>query len=239
MKRKYGIAEIVLDLAFPPRCPVCDQIIPFRGGDICGKCLEKLKPINGPICMKCGKPLKEEDEYCFDCKTKKHLYKQGVSVFEYRDIAPSIYRFKYGGRQEYAFFFGRCMAWKLEGRIKQWKAEALVPIPIHPSRKRQRGYNQAELLAKVISARTGVPMRCDIVARRKKTTPQKGLDDVERQNNLKRAFKIIQNDVKLNTIIIVDDIYTTGSTIDAISMEFSRHGVHTVYFITLAVGKGI
>lgn len=130
------------------------------------------------------------------------------------------------------------MAWKLEGRIKQWKAEALVPIPIHPSRKRQRGYNQAELLAKVISARTGVPMRCDIVARRKKTTPQKGLDDVERQNNLKRAFKILKNDVKLSTIVIIDDIYTTGSTVDAMTATLQTAGVKNIYYAALAIGRG-
>lgn len=113
-----------------------------------------------------------------------------------------------------------------------------MPIPIHPSRKRQRGYNQAELLAKVISARTGVPMRCDIVARRKKTTPQKGLDDVERQNNLKRAFKILKNDVKLSTIVIIDDIYTTGSTVDAMTATLQTAGVKNIYYAALAIGRG-
>lgn len=142
MKKKYRISEIVLDLMFPPRCPLCDHVIEFRKGDICGKCVKRVKPVSGSVCMKCGKPLEEEKEYCFDCKTKKHLYVQGISAFEYRDIAASIYRFKYGGRQEYAAFFGRCMALKLEKKIKQWKAEALVPVPVHPSRKRERGYNQ-------------------------------------------------------------------------------------------------
>ena len=238
MKKKYKIAEVVLDLVFPPRCPVCDQVIPFRRGDICGECQGKIKPVVGPVCMKCGKPLEEEVEYCFDCRTKKHLYQQGISVFAYRDMAPSIYRFKYGGRQEYAVFFGRCMAWKLEGLLKQWKAEALVPVPIHPSRRRQRGYNQAELLAKEISARTGVPVRCDIVARRKKTAPQKGLDDIQRQNNLKRAFKILKNDVKLNTIVIIDDIYTTGSTVDAMTATLQTAGVKNIYYAALAIGRG-
>ncbi len=238
MKKKYGIAETILDLAFPPRCPICDHIIPFRAGDICGGCLKQIKPISGPVCMKCGKPLEEEDEYCFDCRTKKHLYKQGISVFKYRDIAPSVYRFKYEGRQEYAVFFGRCMAWKLERRIKQWGAEALVPVPVHPSRKRQRGYNQAELLAKEISVRTGVPVRCDIVARRKKTTPQKGLDDRQRQNNLKKAFKILKNDVKLSTIVIIDDIYTTGSTVDAMTATLRMAGIKNIYYAALAIGRG-
>ena len=95
------------------------------------------------------------------------------------------------------------------------------------------------MFARALGKEWGIPVREDLVVRGRDTQPLKQLNPAQRQNNLKRAFKIIQNDVKLNTIIIVDDIYTTGSTIDAISMEFSRHGVHTVYFITLAVGKGI
>ena len=239
MKKKYRISEIVLDLMFPPRCPLCDHVIEFRKGDICGECVKRVKPISGSVCMKCGKPLEEEKEYCFDCKTKKHLYIQGISAFEYRDIAASIYRFKYGERQEYAAFFGRCMARKLEKKIKQWKAEALVPVPVHPSRKRERGYNQAELLAKEIAVRTGVPMRCDIVARSKKTMPQKSLDGVQRQNNLKKAFNIQRNDVKLKRAIVVDDIYTTGSTMDEAARVLKGAGVREVYFVTLACGAGV
>lgn len=241
MKKKYGIRKAALDLLFPPRCPVCDRIIQFGKGDICGDCLKKAEPIRTvrePVCMKCGKPLEEEEEYCFDCKKKRHLYIQGIGVFEYRDAAASIYRFKYGGRQEYAAFFGRYMARKLEGRIRQWGAEALVPVPIHSSRRRQRGYNQAELLAREVSARTGVPVRCDIVARKKKTMPQKHLDGVQRQNNLKKAFKILRNDVKLNTIVIIDDIYTTGSTVDAMTAALQEAGVKNIYCAVLAIGRG-
>lgn len=235
---KETILETVLDLLFPKKCPVCDNIVGFGKGDICVQCLQKLKFINSPFCMKCGKPLEEEDEYCFDCRRRKHLFRRGIAVFEYRSIASSIYRFKYGRRQEYADFFGKCMSGRLEGQLKRWKAEALVPVPIHPSRKRERGYNQAQLLAKEISAWTGIPMRCDLIARKKKTAPQKDLNDAERQNNLKRAFKMMKNDVKLNTIVIIDDIYTTGSTIDAMAATLQEAGIKNIYFAVLAIGVG-
>ncbi len=238
MKKNYGLRKTALDLLFPRRCSVCDRAVPFHGEDICRTCRGKIKLICGAVCMKCGKPLAEEEEYCFDCSRKKHLYIQGTAVFEYHSIAPAIYRFKYEGRQEYAYFFGRCMAKKLEVQLRIWKAEALVPVPVHPSRRKQRGYNQAELLAREISVRTGIPMRNDIIARGKKTKPQKDLNNIQRQNNLKRAFKILRNDVKLNTIVIIDDIYTTGSTIDAVAKELKRRGVGTVYFITLCIGEG-
>lgn len=173
-----------------------------------------------------------------DCGRKRHLYICGTAVFEYRDVASAIYRFKYGGRQEYAAFFGKCMAERLQARLNQWKAEALVPVPIHPSRKKQRGYNQAELLAREISSLTGLPVCGNLVARGKKTMPQKNLDDIQRQNNLKKAFKILRNDVKLNTIVIIDDIYTTGSTVDAMAAILRTAGVKNIYYAALAIGRG-
>ena len=239
MKRNYELKKAALDLLFPGRCPVCDGIVGFGRGDICQPCMEKVKLIRGPACMKCGKPVTEEEEYCHDCSRKKHVYQCGMAAFEYKSVAPAIYRFKYKGRQEYAVFFGRCMAKKLEEKFIQWKPEALMPVPVHPSRKRQRGYNQAELLAWEVSARTGVPVYSNIVKRWKKTAPQKDLDDIQRQNNLKRAFKIDINDVKLNTIVIIDDIYTTGSTIDAMAGILHKAGIPKVYFMALTIGRGI
>lgn len=229
--------EWLWDLLFPRRCPVCDGVLRFGREDICPECFGKVRFIREPVCMKCGKELTEEEEYCRDCAGKRHAYIQGAAVFEYTSVAASIYRFKYGGRQEYARFFGRCMAAELEGRMRRWQVQALVPVPVHPSRKRKRGYNQAELLAGVISSRTGIPVRKDIIVRQKKTAPQKELNEKQRQNNLKKAFKIGQNDVKLNITIIVDDIYTTGSTIDAMAKVLLEAGISQVYFMTLAIGK--
>ena len=240
-KEKTGrlCIEWLWDVLFPRRCPVCDRVLRFRKESICPGCLEKVKFIHSPTCMKCGKGLAEEEEYCQDCRRKKHLYEQGAAVFEYGSMASSIYRFKYGGRQEYAMFFGNCMASALGGRMKRWRIQALVPVPIHPSRKRKRGYNQAQLLAEVISRQTGIPVRNDIIARRKKTVPQKELDEKQRQNNLKKAFKILRNDVKLDTIVIIDDIYTTGSTIDAMTTALHAAGVSKVYFAAMAIGNGL
>jgi ComF family protein len=118
-------------------------------------------------------------------------------------------------------------------------AQAIIPVPIHRSRLRQRGYNQAELVAKELSRLTGIPMYGKLVKRTKKTVPQKMLNPNERQNNLKKAFNIDSNVVKLNKTILIDDIYTTGSTIDAVAMELKRHGVKSVFFITLCIGEGI
>lgn len=190
--------------------------------------------------MKCGKELEDEEtEYCSDCMRHRHLFDSGRAVFAYKSMSDSIYRFKYKGRQEYAAYYAECMAGRLGEWIVRRKPDALVPVPIHASKRHLRGYNQAELLAKGLGRILHIPVETNLIKRMRKTSPMKDLSVSERQNNLKRAFKICRNDVKLNTIIIIDDIYTTGSTIDALSYELRSAGVGHIYFVTLAIGKGL
>ncbi len=181
----------------------------------------------------------EDAEYCHDCGSKHHIYDRGMALYDYHSIADSIYRFKYKGRREYAQFYGEEICRHLGPDIKRLMPDALIPVPIHRKRKQARGYNQAAVLAQAVSQGLNIPMEEKLISRQRMTTPQKALSGQERQNNLKKAFKIHQNDVKLNTIIIVDDIYTTGSTIDAMAEELRRSGISRIYFIALAIGQGI
>lgn len=237
--RKNSATGVIWDLLFPRRCPICDGVLKFGKEDICPCCRKKIRFVDGRTCMKCGKELQEDEEYCLDCQSRRHLYRQGLAVFEYAGVAGAVYRFKYGGRREYADFFGRCMAKRLMEQQRVWKIQALVPVPIHPSRKRKRGYNQAQLLAEAISKQTGIPVCSNLIIRQKRTVPQKQLNGTERQNNLKKAFKIIKNDVKLSTIVIIDDIYTTGSTIDSMTDVLHEAGIDNVYYAALAIGRGL
>ena len=190
--------------------------------------------------MKCGKELgNEEVEYCSDCMRHRHLFDRGRAVFAYTSMSDSIYRFKYKGRREYAAYYAECMAEKLGVWITQRRPDALIPVPIHASKRHIRGYNQAEVLAKELGSILHIPIETNLIKRVRKTSPMKDLSVSERQNNLKRAFKICRNDVKLSTIIIIDDIYTTGSTLNAMSYELRRAGVEHIYFVTLAIGKGL
>ena len=230
----------ILDLLFPRRCAVCDEIVDRRGEAVCGRCKNKIVYIREPYCMKCGKQLKkEEQEYCADCSRMKHIYIQGTALYDYGSMADSIFRFKYAGRMEYASFYGKELYEKKIHWLMARCVDALVPVPIHPSRKRSRGYNQAELIARKLSELSGIPMRASMIRRVKKTMPLKNLSHSERQNNLKRAFKIDINDVKLNTIVIIDDIYTTGATVDSMAQAFKEKGVKKIYFMALAIGRGI
>ncbi len=231
--------ELSINLLLPLRCPVCDEPVRLGEGLICRNCLGKLEVIKEPVCFRCGKPLhKAEQEYCRDCGQREHSFICGRALYVYESMHSSIYRFKYCDRQEYAIFFGREMAVKLNEFIAQINADGLLPVPISKARYEKRGYNQAELLARELGKQLCIPVFTELVERTKDTLPQKGLNALERQKNLKKAFKIVQNDVKLNTIIIVDDIYTTGSTIDALSKVLLSSGVKKVYFVALALATG-
>ena len=226
-----------LELIFPGRCPVCDKILPL-GGKICPSCVEKPYRIVSTYCRKCGKLIDDErEEYCRDCRETIHFYIQGRALYEYASVRESLYRFKYKGRCEYANYYGMELAEHLGEIIRYWRPDVLVPVPLHRSRKRQRGYNQAELLARELGRRMNIPVDTKLIKRIKKTVPQKQLDRQMRQNNLKKAFKIDRNDVKLSTIIIIDDIYTTGSTVDAIARVLRETGMRNIYFIALAAGR--
>ena len=236
----YGVKESLLNLFFPRRCPVCDDIVPLAEGLICQGCRAKPQYIREPRCKRCGKQLSDDAKvFCNDCMHRKHVFDYGYALYDYQSMRKSIYRFKYHGRCEYARFYAEDIFEKLNEEIRLMDADSIVPVPIHASRKKNRGYNQAELIATELSRLTGIPNYPNLVKRVKKTVPQKELDIQERQNNLKKAFNISADVVKLNKTILVDDIYTTGSTLDAVALELKRHGVQAVYFIALCIGEGM
>lgn len=227
-------------LLFPRRCPVCHEAVEERGELACGICRTRLSYVHEPSCRKCGKPLlADEQEYCGDCRRKKHHYRQGRAPFLYDKVMrESIARYKYGGRKEYAAFYAEEILRRYAKEMRFWNAEALIPIPLHASRRRKRGYNQAELLARELSRRCGIPTDAKVLFRRKKTKAQKSLDDKERLANLRGAFSVGKNKVPYKTVILVDDIYTTGSTIDEAAGVLRENGVQTVYFLCICVGRG-
>lgn len=232
--------EKIVNLVYPRRCPVCDDIVPMGQGLACNECYRKIKYIKEPRCRKCGKQMQDENAmFCKDCEKRKHEYEYGFALYDYQSMKSSVYRFKYSKRSEYAKYYAKDMIENLAREIEGIGADALIPVPLHVSRKTRRGYNQAELLAKELSKLTGIPCYSKLVTRVRNTVPQKELNVQERQNNLKKAFLIHSDVVKLNKTIVVDDIYTTGSTIDAVARELRQHGVGKVYYLTLCIGEGM
>ncbi len=240
--RDNGIrfGEKLKDLLFPRHCPVCDDILPFGDKLACDDCIAKIQYIKPPACRKCGKQLYDEGQiYCGDCTRRNHIFDYGIALYDYQSMRKSIYRFKYRHRGEYAQFYAKDIYRHLKHEICAMGADAFIPVPLHRTRQDKRGYNQAELVSRELSKLFGIPTRADLVKRNKKTLPQKQLNAISRQNNLKKAFNIGSDVVKLNKTILVDDIYTTGSTLDAVASELRRYGVEKIYYITLCIGEGI
>lgn len=234
---RNDISRHILDFLFPRRCPFCDEVVGF-GDLVCPDCAEDIRYIGEVHCMKCGKPLlRKASEYCKDCQRTGHSFTRGRALYVYGDaVRGSITRFKYHNRREYAEYYGYDMARHLGRFIRDCRPECLIPVPISDAKRAKRGYNQAELIAGQISRCTGIPVNNSMVVRTRDTAPMKELTRTERMKNLKGAFKIAVHDVKYRSVMIVDDIYTTGSTMDAMADMLKAHGVREVYFITLAAG---
>ena len=234
--------DVLKNLIYPRRCAICDDVLSqVEVEGICPKCRGYLRYVTEPFCMKCGKELvSEEEEYCFDCANSKKSFVRGYPLFNYiSPVKESISRMKYEARQEYAEFYGKEMARAYGNELLKLKDAVLIPIPISKSRMKKRGYNQAELLAVSLGRELGLPVNSGILIRSIDTLPQKKLGSEERIKNLLKAFSVKKDSQVPETVILVDDIYTTGSTIEACTRVLIEAGAETVYYTSAAIGSGI
>ena len=235
----------------------CKKQLHIIEDPVCMRCGKPLESERWEYCFDCSKKLKERAEYCrrggdkevrrnggesrslLDEKESKDIFCQGKALYLYKGgMKQAMYRFKYSNKREYARFFGEEAAMRYGQWIRKNQIEAIVPVPLYPGKKRKRGYNQAEVFARELSWYTGIPIESKLIVRMKDTQPMKNLDDVERKNNMKGAFQIGKMGVKYKKILVVDDIYTTGSTIEAVAEVLSQTGVQSVFSICVCIGKG-
>lgn len=217
---------------WPERCPFCGKA-EKRG--VCSSCREKLEDlvIREPRCMKCGKPIRyAEKEYCYDCSHTDHIYDRGVGLWLHKEpVSTSVYRFKYHNQRCYAAYYASWMAEAFAPLLGRWDPEMIVPVPLHPKRRRKRGYNQAEILAKELAKRLHVPIDTKAVLRVRDTKPQKTLNSVLRRKNMEGAFAAGKSLKGTKRVLVVDDIYTTGNTISAVAETLKKAGVQKVHFL--------
>lgn len=230
------ITDILLNCIFPRRCPICDGLLKKEERLICIKCAKKIKFIKNRTCLVCGKPLKSRyEDRCVECQKKVHVFDAAFAPFSYNaDIRESIMRFKYSGRAEYARFYAECI-WKYgKDRIRMWNPEVIISIPIHASRYAKRGYNQAELIALELSKLSGIVYNGCLIKRKKKTEAQKELGSVQRKNNMHSAFEYVGSGNIYKRVLVVDDILTTGSTLDSAALLLKKNGVKNVWGVCAA-----
>lgn len=229
----------ISDLLYPPKCFSCKEII-AKDTQLCPRCQSQVRYVKEPACLRCGKPLDYEGKaVCYDCQGQTHAFSRNYSPLIYEGVAKRMmYDFKYNHRKQMAEYFGRIIIESFGGVLSGYRFDGIVPVPLHKSRQRQRGYNQAELIANVIGEYLGVNVYPSYLVREKKTRPQKELNDDQRKNNMKNAFLIGRNEVQLNQILLVDDIYTTGTTFDAAAEVLRDYGAREVICIAPCIGRG-
>lgn len=243
--REKELLKSIIDIIYPRRCPICGDIVVPRGELACSLCKQKLIPIEEPRCKKCSKPIDtEEKEFCLDCERKKHHYINGYALWLYDShMKKSIADYKFHGKREYSEFYVNEIVKRYGKDILRVAPDVLAPIPIHKTKLIQRGYNQADILAKGIGKELEIPVLSQLLHRDKKTLPQKQLDDKERLKNLEKAFAFSEEEKDqfgqpIQSVMLVDDIYTTGSTIEACTNILLHNGIEKVYFISICIGKG-
>lgn len=227
------------DLLFPRRCPVCGGVAMPKGRLICPACLKQLSFVSSPACMKCGKEIgSREQEYCTDCIRRKKSFTRGFALLNYDSrAAVSMAAVKYHNKREYLDFYARAAALRFEKQFRQAGIQVIVPVPVHASRLKTRGFNQAAVLAEKLSAELGIPWE-ELLIRVKKTDPQKSLGSAERLKNLRGAFEAEQEAGKWERVLLVDDIYTTGSTAEICSRALLKTGVKQVFVFAVCIGHG-
>ena len=242
MTKRPGEIFFVSRLLWPEVCPFCERV--YRAG-ICPECQIELKKlqIKEPRCMKCGKPVRyQEQEYCYDCMHTVHFYDRGFSIWLHKSLVKqSIYQFKYHNRRCYGFYYGEIMADLYKEMIQTMQIknpDVIIPIPLHKKRRRIRGYNQAEIVADHLGRKIGVSVETKWLFRKNNTNPQKTLNRKARWKNLDQAFEVSDDFCPVRTVLLVDDIYTTGSTIDSVAKVLKAKGVQSVYFLTISIGQG-
>lgn len=219
---------------------VCHRILD-RGGDalLCGKCRRELHPVTEPRCKRCSKPLAcMEEELCENCRTRTFCVERGYALYPYdHAMKKAIRNFKYEGELSCGDYFSTELVTAYGDWIKEISPDALIPVPIHKKRMRFRGFNQAEYMASIIGDKLGIRVLTDYLIRTQNTRPQKGLDVRSRVQNLQKRFQVTMDDVHVKKVLLVDDIYTTGSTLEACGSALKNAGAERIYFLCLCIGR--
>ncbi|MDO5134852.1 MAG: ComF family protein [Eubacteriales bacterium] len=230
------VSRSFLELLYPARCPLCHEILPDPRAFLCPDCQKGLRPISGPVCMRCGKPVEEEQEYCRDCARTERHFDQGKGIFLYDDkMRASLKRYKLQGCREYGRFYGEALFRFGKRELARWRPQLVVPVPLSSKRRRQRGFNQARDLARILCDRTGLRLDAELMKKRRETGEQKKLDAAQRKRNLREAF-LVTRELAGERILLVDDVYTTGSTMDAAAACLKEGGAGPIFFLTLCTG---
>ncbi len=230
-----NIKDAALDRLFPRRCPLCGTAL-MPNERICGECSDTLEYIRPPVCLHCGRPV-------FDCAcgADPYAFERCVSPFVYtKSIRRGMHRFKFHNAPTVASFFAKYMAATVRREYKNEFIDLVTCVPMHPEDIRQRGYNQAMLLARETGALLELPVYNNLLIKTTRNAIQHSLTRQERQRNVDGVFHMSRNYRSLEgrTVLLCDDIITTGSTLNECAAVLLEAGANRVLCVTAAAVVG-
>lgn len=228
------------DLLFPPRCQSCGAVAEKLTNDLfCGACEAKIPYIRSPLCPACGAPLPASsgaDHLCGDCLTAPKPFTVARSAAAFDGIMlEAVHAFKYRNKTGMGKGLGMMLAGAYHTGMDIHGFTVIMPVPLHTRRLRERGFNQSLLLAKVLSAMYAIPLDFVTLRRERDTMPQTMMGRKERQTNIKGAFGVVDKErVGKQQVLLIDDVYTTGSTLAECTRVLLNSGADRVGVLTLA-----
>jgi len=228
------------EVIFPSRCLGCSEILhPFTGQMFCPECNDKVNFIDGSMCPVCGTTFSDspaEDHLCGECLEKKPYFSAARAVFSYEDIIlNAIHQFKYHRDISTGKILASFVADFSFPDIDFSDCSLILPVPLHVKRLRERGFNQSLILARALGKKHHIPVSFSLLKRKLFTPTQAGSNKKERKQNIKGAFQITHpQKIAGQNIILVDDVYTTGATVNECSKILIRAGAEKVSVLTLA-----
>ena len=228
------------DIIFPPQCIACTEIISQLSERVfCPSCLSKISFVTGSICPICGLPFLDspaESHICGDCLQSLPCYAKARAVASFESIImDAIHKFKYGRNISAGGALGSFMAGFSFPDFDFSEYSLLIPVPLHIKRLRERGFNQSLLLAEEMGKKHKLPVNFSLLKRCNFTLTQTGLNKAEREKNIKGAFTVTdKNKIAGKCIILVDDVFTTGSTINECARVLMKAGAQKVAALTLS-----
>jgi ComF family protein len=236
-----SLAELTADFLFPRLCCGCGDRISERKKLVCGACMNRIHKLPTTVCTRCGAPDVPivHSGSCKRCMDAIGGFDQIRSASTYSDVSLRIIqKFKYSRRTEYGELIADYMRPPLEDA--GWRYDLVTWVPLHATRQRERGFNQSQILAESLLATTPGPPCIPLLKRIRPTKSQAHLKRRERLTNLKGAFALLKNaDVRGKTILIVDDVCTTGSTINECAKTLKQEGAVAIYGLTFARASDI
>ena len=234
------ILKALLDILFPPLCHGCREFIPEAGElHLCTACRTSSPLLISPCCPACGMPFLTEggtDHLCGDCLGKPPPFTAARGAVVYAGaVRELVHRFKYGGKVQHCRPLALLAAGQLAAFARDCGADCILPVPLHRKRLRQRGFNQAVLLGNVLAETWRLPHYRHALRRIRWTEPQIQLTARERRGNVAGAFAVRDASlVRGRRIILIDDVYTTGSTVAECSRTLLGSGAEAVFVVTVA-----